>query len=293
MDKQLKTRQEVDETRTWDLTHLFENEQAFEDAIKSAEEKVNRIVEQYKGQLTQSDVINACLDELRVVVEEVMRIGNYANLNLSVDQTNPKKVEVYMKTSQWLSTINSELSFIRSEIIEQDGTVIQEAMRESVENAKFLDEILRFKPYALDPAVEKTLVQLSPVFATPYNTYNQAKLADMRFEPFTVDGKEYPLSFSLFEDEWEYEPNTPVRREAFRAFSEKLSQYQNTVASLYNSQVQKEKIIANMRGYASVFDYLLFDQVVDQSLYHRQIDVIMEKLAPYEEVCAITETYTT
>ncbi|MCD8047850.1 MAG: M3 family metallopeptidase [Clostridiales bacterium] len=39
--------------------------------------------------------------------------------------------------------------------------------------------------------------------------------------------------------------------------------------------------MADLRGYDSVFDSLLFGQKVDQSLYYRQIDLIMERLAPH------------
>jgi oligoendopeptidase F len=85
----------------------------------------------------------------------------------------------------------------------------------------------------------------------------------------------------LFENEWEYETDTKVRRAAFNAFSSKLREYQHTVASAYQTQVQKEKTLANLRGYSSVIDSLLFHQKVDRDLYNRQIDLIMEKLAPH------------
>ena len=39
--------------------------------------------------------------------------------------------------------------------------------------------------------------------------------------------------------------------------------------------------MANLRGFDSVIDSLLFSQKVDRDLYNRQIDLIMEKLAPY------------
>ena len=41
--------------------------------------------------------------------------------------------------------------------------------------------------------------------------------------------------------------------------------------------VQGEKIIADQRGHKSVFDYLLFWQKVDRSLYDRQIDLLAQK----------------
>src|SRR5690606_13701068 len=125
------------------------------------------------------------------------------------------------------------------------------------------------------------LSALSQTFDAPYSIYNQTKLIDMDFGQFTVDGKAYPLSFNLFEDEWEFEPDTAVRREAFNAFSKTLSAYQHTTAAVYQAHVQTEKTMATLRGFDSVIDYLLFNQKVDRSLYNRQIDVIMEKLAPH------------
>ena len=89
------------------------------------------------------------------------------------------------------------------------------------------------------------------------------------------------MTFVNFEGEWEYVADTKLRRAAFETFSKKLAEYQNTIAGAYQTQVQKEKTIADLRGYDSVIDYLLFPQKVDRSLYDRQIDLIMEHLAPH------------
>lgn len=45
--------------------------------------------------------------------------------------------------------------------------------------------------------------------------------------------------------------------------------------------MQTEKTIAALRGFDSVFDSLLFGQKVAKEMYHRQIDLITEKLAPH------------
>ncbi len=140
---------------------------------------------------------------------------------------------------------------------------------------------MRNKPYALHPEVEKTISALSGTLGSPNRIYNLAKLADMDFGTFNVDGKEYPLSFVLFEGEWEYEPDEKIRRAAFDAFSKKIAQYKNTIAGTYQTQVQTEKTLATLRGHDSVIDYLLLSQRVDRPLYDRQIDLIMEHLAPH------------
>ncbi|MBR5986561.1 MAG: oligoendopeptidase F, partial [Clostridia bacterium] len=110
---------------------------------------------------------------------------------------------------------------------------------------------------------------------------NTMKLADICFEPFTVEGKEYPLGYSLFEDDYELESNVKVRRAAFRAFSDTLEKYKHTTAAAYNACVSQEKTMSELRRFGNVFDSLLFDQKVTQEMYDRQIDLITERLAPH------------
>ena len=281
MAKELKDRKDVEEALTWDLSAIYASEEEYNAAIKELKELAVEIEKEFKGKLNTSENINKCLDKLRKVTEIADLTGNYAELSLSVDHTNSENVDRYMRFANTMSHVSSKLSFIDSEIIQEDESLIDEAIKESKENEIYLEDIKRNKPHALHPEAERVLAALSGTLEAPYSIYEQAKLADMNFKSFNVDGKDYPLSFVLFENEWEYENDTKLRRAAFKAFSEKLREYQNTVAAAYQTQVQKEKTLANLRGFDSVIDSLLFPQKVDRKLYDRQIDIIMEKLAPH------------
>lgn len=281
MAKELKDRKDVDLALTWDLSAIYSSEEEYNGAIKELEELAKDIEKEFKGKLNTASNINKCLDKLRKVTEIADLTGNYADLALAVDHTNGDNMDRYMKYANTMSYVSSSLSFIDSEIIQGDEKLIDEAIKESKENQFYLQDIKRAKPHALHPEAERVLAALSGTLEAPYSIYGQAKLADMNFKSFTVDGKEYPLSFVLFENEWEYENDTKLRRAAFEAFSEKLREYQNTVAGAYQTQVQKEKTLATLRGFDSVIDSLLFPQKVDRELYDRQIDIIMEKLAPH------------
>ena len=70
--------------------------------------------------------------------------------------------------------------------------------------------------------LKKLLNALSPVLNAPYGSYNRFKLVDMKFSDFDVDGQKYPNSFTLFENEYEYDGNTKVRRKAYEAFYSKV-----------------------------------------------------------------------
>ena len=274
-------REDVDKKLTWDLTDLFKTEEEYEKAVEDLVALSKELEEEFKGRLRNSKTINACLDKLRSTQEKAVRVATFVNLNISADQTDTKAQERGMKFNNIASKYGSRLSFIDSEIIQADEGVIKEAMEASDENRGYLEEIIRKKRYALAPEVEEVLSSLSGTLGLPYELYNKAKLADMDFGSFEVDGKEYPLSFINFEGEWEYNEDRELRHAAFNKFSNKLRDYQNTIAGTFNGQVQKEKTVSDLRGFQSVIDSLLFPQEVDRELYDRQIDLIMEHLAPH------------
>lgn len=276
-----KMRKDVPKELTWDLSAIYATE---EDMLADAEkmDTLSKEIEQrYKGKLNTPEQINACLDEVRKLYEITTLVSTYNDLAVSVDYYDVHNQERNDRINLQRSEIFSRLSFVNSEILEQDTSLLQAAIDIATENRLYLQELLRQKPHRLTPETERVLAALSPTFNAPYQIYNMAKLADMHFPSFKAERKEYPLGYSLFEDDYEYDPRVEVRHTAFNTFSKKIREYANVTAAAYQAQIQSEKILANLRGYSSVFESLLFDQHVDITLYNRQIDLIMEKLAPH------------
>ncbi|NTW90813.1 MAG: oligoendopeptidase F family protein, partial [Erysipelotrichaceae bacterium] len=279
MPKKILMRSEVDVNLTWDLSAIFKDIEGYNQTLSLILPKAKVLNETFKGKINSAESINSCINELKEVSQLMVLVGTYSSLSVSVDQGNGENLQRMMNFRSISAQVGSLLSFIENEISFNSEENIEKAIELSPDNAYFLQDILRFKSHLLHPEVEKTLAALSPTLESPYFIYNQAKLSDLKFDPFVVDGVENPLSFVLFEGEWEYETNTVLRRTAFDAFSKQLANYQNTIASAYQTQVQKEKVLSDLRGFPSVIDSLLFDQKVDQELYNRQIDVIMSELA--------------
>lgn len=281
MENKLLSRQEVPVELTWDLSQIYRTE---EDCLKDVErikELGRHIEETYIGKLKDAKTVASCITEYRRLSELQTPVWYYSDLAVSVDYYNSHNQELNSKIVRIISDIDSRLSFIKSELMELDENIIKEAIEYDKANEGYLKNILKEKAHKLPAEAEKVLAAISPVLNVPYEIYNTAKLADMKFDSFTVNGKTYPLGYSLFEDNYEYEVDTQVRRTAFDNFSKKIKQYENTTAAVYNAQVQKEKIMADLRGYDSVFDSLLDGQNVSRELYDRQIDIITEKLAPH------------
>mgnify|MGYP001655150788 FL=1 len=248
--------------------------------IEKAKALADTLEKTYKNALTTPESIAECLalyEELEILLYQTT---SYTSLAVSVDYTDTEAQKKDAKMTALAAEIGSRLSFIESEIADAPEELIRAAMDKTGRAKHYLAEILREKPHRLSAETEKVLAALSPVFNAPYDIYHMTKLADMKFGSFTVNGREYPLGYSLFEDEYEYEADTDVRRAAFRAFSDKLREYENTTAATYNTYLTQQRIMAKQRGFADMFEADLFTDHVTREMYDRQIDLITEKLAP-------------
>ena len=277
----MQSRKDVPVEETWDLSLFFEDEEKMWAELEKLKAETARFTEAFSGKLDSAGRIVACLEALEGIRRSIDRIGSYVELAMEVDYTDNALRAREEKVSDALTKISSTLTFVDSEILAAPEEVLEAAVKEAKNCRVYLENLLAWKPHRLSPETEKTLAALSKAFGTPYTVYNTMKLADIAFDPFVVDGKEYPLGYSLYEDNYSYEADTNVRRAAFRAFADTLKKYRNTTAAAYNVCVSQDKTFAELRGFANVFDSLLFDQKVTRQMYDRQIDLITERLAPH------------
>ena len=281
MVKNLPLRSEVHIDETWNLQDLFKTEEAYNTAVVELEEEVDIFADKFKGNITDSASAIDALDGYLSISEKVVPIGTYTSLASYQDQTDDAAQMRSSKFGSFAAKINSKLSFVNSELSELPTDTLDEAMKKSPDFKNFLEKLIQQKEYQLHPEAEKTLAAFSSTFGGTYGLYNATKMVDMAFDDFEVDGEKYPLSYVSFEGHWESETNTAKRHAAFDAFSAKLRDYQHTTAKTYDLHLQTEKTTSDLRGYDTVFDYLLFNQEVDRTMYDRQIDLITKELAPH------------
>ncbi len=278
---ELLKRKDVPVQETWDLSLIYPNDEAMWQALESTKAAVKDICETYEGKLSTAPNIVGCLDAQEKILPEIIKLGSYTGLALEVDYTDNAARELSEKIDDETTRMFTDLSFIDSEILLASDEVLKEAVEMAKGCKNYLKDLIAKKAHMLSPETEKALAALDRSFSVPYNIYNTLKLADIAFEPFTVNGKEYPLSYSLFEDDYELEADADVRRAAFKAFYGTLKKYENTTAAAYNACVTQDKTMSELRGYKDVYESLLFPQKVTREMYDRQIDVITEKLAPH------------
>lgn len=281
MVQSLPKRADVNINETWDLAHIFATEEAYTQALHDIEQQVEQFADTWLDKFSTAEQVVAMLRDYEKLQQAFVPVYSYAQLAESVDGTDEQAQMRISKLSNVFAQIGKELAFVDSQLSLLDIEVLATAIELEPQYAHHLSEVIRRIPNQLHPEVERALAALSSTFQAPYDLYNMMKAVDIKFPDFTVAGEAYPISYVTFEGVWDSHPDTEKRRAAFAAFNDTLKDYAFTTGKAYDTQVQKEKTIASLRGFDSVIDYLLFEQNVDRDMYNRQIDVIMEELAPH------------
>ncbi|HEP1502694.1 TPA: oligoendopeptidase F [Streptococcus pyogenes] len=276
---ELKKRSEFPENELWDLTALYKDRQDFLLAIEKALQDIDLFKRNYEGRLTSVDDFTQALIEIEHIYIQMSHIGTYAFMPQTTDFSDESFAQIAQAGDDFMTKASVALSFFDTALANADLDVL-----DTLEKNPYFSAAIRMakiqKEHLLSPDVEKALANLREVINAPYDIYTKMRAGDFDMDDFEVDGKTYKNSFVSYENFYQNHENAEIREKAFRSFSKGLRKHQNTAAAAYLAKVKSEKLLADMKGYASVFEYLLAEQEVDRSLFDRQIDLIMTEFGP-------------
>ena len=274
-----KHRSEFPENELWDLTALYQDQEDFLRAIEKAREDIQKFVRDYQGKLSTFEDFERAFAELEQISIQISHIGNYGFMPQTTDFGDESFAQIAQAAMEFETEANVALSFFDDALVGADEAVLERLGQEPHLTSAIRQAKIK-KAHYLGADVEKALTNLGEVFYSPQDIYTKMRAGDFAMADFEVDGKVYKNSFVTYENFYQNHENAEIREKSFLSFSEGLRQHQNTAAAAYLAQVKSEKLLADMKGYDSVFDYLLAEQEVDRSMFDRQIDLIMSEFAP-------------
>ena len=274
-----KHRSEFPENELWDLTALYQDQEDFLRAIEKAREDIQKFVRDYQGKLSTFEDFERAFAELEQIYIQISHIGNYGFMPQTTDFGDESFAQIAQAAMEFETEANVALSFFDDALVGADEAVLEKLGQEPHLTSAIRQAKIK-KAHYLGADVEKALTNLGEVFYSPQDIYTKMRAGDFAMDDFEVDGKVYKNSFVTYENFYQNHENAEIREKSFRSFSEGLRQHKNTAAAAYLAQVKSEKLLADMKGYDSVFDYLLAEQEVDRSMFDRQIDLIMSEFAP-------------
>ena len=256
----------------WDLSDIYKDHAAWEQALKEAAEKVAAVPE-ISGTLGKSaESLKNGLDRLYAAAEQAERVYVYAFLNSSGDNGNAEAQDMEARATRLFVDFSTASAFLNPEILSIDAEQLNTWMElpELSVYKHMISDVCRARAHTLNAGEERLLAMLGDASQTPSKTYDLFESVDMQFENMS-DGS--PLTHALFGN-YREDRNAEVRREAFEKYFGEFGKYINTLASLYSGSVKFDSYFAQARKHASALEAELSADNVPVSLYNNLISSV-------------------
>ena len=278
--KRLPARSEVAESDTWDLSKLYANDEAWETAFLQWESQIEGY-DTFRGKLADSpDTLAQCLafdSQLDRIGE---RLGNYAYLRTTEDQTHGDYQRMIGRFQNVATKASEASSFIRPEILAMDEEQWASFIEADVLSPYqlMLERLVRLKPHTLSEQEEELLAMQGEMAGATSKIFRQLHDADLKFGVVENElGEKIELSPSTF-SQLLISPKQEVRKNAFHQFYEQFTAHENSLSAILCGSIQKDVYYARARNYPSALEKALFADKVPVSVYDNLIATVRKNL---------------
>ncbi|MBP3523266.1 MAG: oligoendopeptidase F [Clostridia bacterium] len=275
MDNQL-TRATVDPRYTWDLTRIYESDEAWEKAFEGVKAEADAFAACAGSLSSGRDTVKRVLHAYMALMEQMGDVYCYAMMKQHEDTT----VGVYQAMNSRAQTLYSEVAaktaFLTPELLEIEENELAGMIADPAFAAYdvFLHGVLRMKPHTLTPREEQLLAMSAEMAGVPENAYDMLTDADLDLGTTRgEDGGKATLTDARLVPFLE-SPDRAVRKAAYCKVMNGYGKMGNTIASLYAGQVKADIFASTARGYQSAREAALYPDEIDESVYDSLIDAV-------------------
>jgi oligoendopeptidase F len=278
--KQLSPRSKVKPQDTWDLSSLFLNDDAWEQAFAVWEGQIGQYA-QFQGKLAEGpETLKTCLEFDLDFDRAGERLGTYSFLKTAEDTAESAYQRMQGRYMNAASRASQASSFIRPEILAIPSAKIKQFLQSpSLAPYKLLlERVIRFKPHTLGKKEEKLLAMQTEMSQTANQVFRQLNDADLKFGTIRDDkGRQIELSHASY-SALLHSPARTVRRNAFHQYYRHYADHAHTLAASLGGSIQRDIYYAQARNYKRALEAALFPDHVPAAVYDNLIAAVHEHL---------------
>jgi oligoendopeptidase F len=286
---EIPTRDQIATEDTWDLTTMYESDEAWQSAAEEIPALIERAAS-FQGRLGDGpEVVGEALQALNTLQERLSMLVVYASLRRDEDTTNTDANARYERAVALSIGASQALAFVQPELLSLDADAFRQlAEAESLKTyAHMFDDLDRQRAHVRSKEVEEVLAQMGDVTRTASEAFSALDNADLEFgEVVDEHGNTVALTkgrYALLQES----QNRDVRRQSHQKMTEAYRTHGHTLASLYGSSVRKDVAAARIRGYESARQEALFDDNVPDAVYDTLIEVVKDSSPVLERYLAL------
>lgn len=285
-----RSRAEMPADDTWDLSAIFPDQPAWEDAIAAVRADLPRLAAMQGTLGDGAAQLLAALQLQDSIGERLGRIFSWAGLRKDEDNANAEAVANYDRAVK-LSVDASEVSsFVEPEILALPDGTIDTYLTAELALATYrhaLDSLLRQRDHVLSAEQERLLAAAGEMAMAPGQIFSMLDDADLRYGTITdEDGNDVVLtkgSYSRF-----IESRTrDVRKQAFSSLHQAYRDHRNTLAATYAASVKADAFYARVHNYGSSIEAALSPNNIPVEVYDNLVETVNGRLGALHRYIAL------
>ena len=290
--KAIPTRDDIEAKYTWQLTDIYETEQAWEDDFQNAQKLIEKASE-YAGKLSGSaSLLYTCLEDRGNLAKITFSLLQYAHLSKDLDNRSSKYQAMSDRAAMLSSQAGAAYSFVEPELLKMsDAQLIK--LAEQFEKTDVYDfyvkELIRSRKHIRSEEVEELLAMSAMVARGPSAIFGLLDDADIQYPSIKDEnGEEVPLTKQRFAKFLE-SSDARVRREASDAFYLPYKEHLNTIGASLSSSINKDLFYTKARRFDSSLHASLDSDKIPLSVYHALLDTTEANLAGLHKYIALRQ----
>lgn len=280
MNKQI-LRSQVPEALTWDLTSLFESDEAWEQAYQAVEKENDDFIA-YKGKLNQSaSILLEAFEKLLTISRQFENVYVYAHLKNDQDTTNSEYQALYDRARTLATKVGQNTAWFNPEVLEIDEKRLKQFFEEESKLKDYkhaFNQITSKRAHVLPADQEVLLAGAGDVLNSGSQTFGILNNADMNF-PTIEDGEGNAVQLTHGTYGQLMESTTrSVRKNTFKKYYQEFQNLNNTFASTLQSEIKKNNYLSQVRGYGSAREKALAANNIPETVHTTLIEMVNEYL---------------
>ncbi len=279
-------RKDIDPKYKWDLTAIYENEDAFYADYALAEEKIKVYPKHEKTVTASAEGLYAALTDMCEIELIIGKLWQYASLGFAVDTSNNSFQSLNGKVRNLAVKAGAASWFVSPYVLKLDESVVEKWFAElpKLETyRRMVFKIMRGKAHTLSDEGEMLMSRLEDAFGGAGQVRSLFANADLSFGKIrNEEGKSVQLTDTNYVP-FLMSADRRVRQAAFRTLYKTYAQFGNTFAALYNAHVKEKTTLAKARNYKNSITASTFLDEVTPVIYNNLISTVNKELAPLYE----------
>lgn len=275
MEQEL-TRATVDPKYTWDLTRIFESDEAWEKAFADAKVMGDEIAALAGTLAGGKEAVLTVLKMDNALGQALSSIYTYAMMKTNEDMTVSRYQAMLGRAASLYSELMAKTAFLTPELLSLPEDVIKGYVADP-DFSDFdvrLEKTLRMKPHTLSAREEQLLAMAGEVCGASENAYDMLTDADMDLgKTRGEDGKKAKLTDARLMT-FLTSGDRAVRKAAYTNIMNGYGKLGNAIAAMYAGQVKGDIFNTKARGYKNCRESYLYQDDVAESVYDSLIDAV-------------------